>query len=860
MSTITNFFREGRHYRSIYREGRFFLATEAQELQLEALEAVRNEIRSVFGVNASVADAFKVEVDPSNSQAVIMRPGKAFIDGYPVALASGTDYLYNLGKSPANFDSSDFIKSPRTISDVGGITLNFGGATIVAGNTYAIVIEIKEELITPTQDPMLKSANLSEDTAEKHRIAYDVHIVLASALDNSPVPYTGSGVDNVVNSVDITKSGVLYSLVSSTVITGSEQIDGRNLECIFDNGNGSSTAAFPVSNDDLKEYIHGSLIDSNGIEFHITYIQVTPGNSNRITMTLDLAKTRPVAAGTFQANPVITDSLPYKIVKKDLMYTTTSNLPEGKRYFQVATVTWDGSSFVPANIIDNRPQVLAYDAVLALIQQNGMNLFSESIFTWDKDQNSGKLVWDNPIKIHSMLDLFEWTIPAGNTFSLFGSALANNEVLYVNLDDAPIGGSIVLKKGIRGTGELTAEFIRSYKIYWVCKRLSDNRLYFTNSRIYNDKQSKPFFDVPPERLLPQDILSLGYNAMFDDDLYDASAIDSATSTGLYFASSYIMEYSNRTIAVAGNIVTLDSNASYTLQIGDVVVQGLIVQPVTAVNAQNQVVVANGAVLSNGAATIAQKMTTKNLRTVDVALDDQIASYYSDSIGNVLITYDDGEVQSAGNLVRIGYTATADGSAYTAKEVRPEALSAFHNKVTVPTAGLDVRLKFFPVLTTGDGSVALDAFRAFMHDRLFVGTLIPASGGGGGGSGTSIDAPAVVNTSGSTLNQFRAVAITPSGLNYSDSSSPIIAQATLGVLRATVLNGAASDIAAFGLVSGALSAYAFTSGDEVYLDVNGQFATYAQAVLFPSGYAIKKVGFAINSADLWVAVEPGDIVP
>ena len=858
MSTITNFFRKGHHYRSIYREGRFFLASEAQELQLESLEAVRNQIRSLFGDNAVVGDAFKVEVDPSSSSRLIIRAGSAFIDGYPVKLATGVDHLYKLGKSPANFDSSDFIKNNKSISDDGGISLNFGGATVVAGGTYSIVIEITEELITPEQDPMLRSANLSEDTAEKHRVVYNVHIVSASSLDDSPIPYVGSANDNLVNQVSITKSGSAYSLVSSTVITGSEQIDGRNLECIFDNGNGSTTAAFPISNDDLKEYIHGTLVDSNGTEFHITYIQVTPGNSTRITMTLDLAKTRPVAAGTNQAGPVITDSIPYAIRKKDLMYTTSSNLPEGKRYFRLADVVWDGSSFSTADIEDKRPQVLGVDGVLALIQQQGLSLYSDAIFSWNETANGGTLTWDADIKIHSALDLFEWSIPADNTYNLFASAFAQNEVLYVNLEEAISGGSLTLAKEVRGTGDLTINNIRAYKLYWLAKRPSDDRIYFPNGMILNDLQSRPFYDVPPETLLPQDILSLGYNAMFAEDFFDGTIADTG-STGTVFANSYLLEYTNRNITVAGNTITLSSNPNYTIAVGDAVVQGTDYTLITALNSPTSYDVADGSVLANGPAVIGQVLKTPNLRNVGANAKERISSYYTDTVDNILVVYDDGVVQQAGTDVRIGFSATGDNTAFTGVNLRPEALSDFNNKVNLISAGVDVRLIFFPVFTTGDGTLTLESFRAFMHDRLFVGTLLSGGGGGGGSGGTALDAPALINGQAYPLTQYKAVSVTSSGIDFADASDPTNAKGTIAIMRTTAGSGDAIDACSQGLLQNAIFGLGFVAGDEIFLGVNGDLVDAATVAGFPLGYVQKQLGFAVNATDMWISIEPLEII-
>jgi len=369
MSTPVNFFRDQRHFRTIFREGRFLLNTEGMELQLEVLDQLRSQIKSAFGADSAFADALLVEVDPNDNSRLLIRAGEFFIDGYPVRIQSGTDHLVGLGVSPASIVSSDFVRVDNDGSDNGGIAINFGGATPTPSGTYSIVVSIEEELIIAANDPYLRSANLNEDTAEKHRIIVNINVVLSSVLNQSPIPYVGTSSSNLVNEVHIERNGSTYALISSTPIGGAETIDGRNLEVVFNNGNGGSTASFPISNTDLSEYIHGKLIDSNGVEYHITNMFVTPGNASTITMQLDLEKTRPVQPNTNQPEPVIADGIPYKLRKRDLYVTSAANLPVGKRFWKVAEVQWDGSSFI--DVDDLRKQVLAYDGVLNLIRNSG---------------------------------------------------------------------------------------------------------------------------------------------------------------------------------------------------------------------------------------------------------------------------------------------------------------------------------------------------------------------------------------------------------------------------------------------------------------------------------------------------------
>lgn len=742
MSTTNNFYRPQRHYRSVFREGKFLLNTEATEIQLEVLDRLREQVRQAYGHSFSIQDGMLVEADTVVGR-VIIRPGQSYVDGYPVSLNSAEDPQYSLGVSPSDLTAADFVKVAKSGSNAGGLAFNFGGGTPVAAGDYIVLLDLKEELITAAQDPYLRSANLSESTADRHRLVVDVNIVEkyiglnpinGNTLDSSPIPYRGSADNNFVDYVDITASGSNYALVSTLPLTGAEAIDGRNLEIVLNNGNGTTTAAFPTSNTDIREYIHGKLIDSNGTEFHISNMFVTPGNSTRITVQLDLEKTRPVTLTTFQSEPVITDSVPYKLVKRDLFVTSAGQLPEGRRFYPLAEVTWNGASFTSADITDLRPNLLAYDGVLDLIRNQGLNLASEGLFYWD--QAVDELTWSETILIHSAFEGFDWTIAASDTVSLFGG-LSVNEVLYVDLSEKPTGGSLTLKKGARGVGDLTQDALRASQRYWVAKRLSDNRIYFNGGLILNDKQSKAFYDIPDYELLPQDILTLGYSAMFDDRLEDSTAFDNGASSGEFFAASYMLEYSNRVITLAGaNIVTLASAPSFTMSVGDVIVQGAEMATIVAVNTTTEVEVDDDSVLTTATnAIISQAAQTLDLRTVDEGggAVEQIASYLNTPVDKVLVRYDDNIIQAIGNSPRIGYSVTSNGGTdWMGANYREDALSEVATEVTISPAGADVRLRFFSAVTSGDGTVVLETFRIFMHDRPFVGSII--SGGGGAVAG------------------------------------------------------------------------------------------------------------------------------
>lgn len=738
MSTTNNFFRPNRHYRSVFREGKFLLNTEATEIQLEVLDRLREQVKQAYGPSVSIQDGFLVEADSVVGR-VIIRPGYSYVDGYPVSLHSAEDPQFNLGLAPADFSSADYVKVSKTSSDVGGIALNLGGGTPIDMGDYLIIMEVKEELITAAQDPYLRSANLSESTADRHRIVVDVHLIPKYIdnvvlnglnLDNSPIPYRGSADLNLVDYIEVTRSGSNYALVSSLPLTGAEAIDGRNIEIQINNGNGTTTAAFPISNADLKEYIHGTLIDSNGTEFHISNMFVTPGNPTRVTLQIDLEKTRPVTLSTFQSEPEIIDSVSYRLVKRDLFVTSAGQLPEGKRFYPIAEVSWDGATVSDSDITDLRPKILARDGVLDLIRNGGLNLTSEGAVYWDLADEY--LAWAEDLYIHTAFEGFDWTVASDNSQDLFGG-FAVNEVLYVDLNEKPNGGVLTLKKGIRGQGDLTQDSIKATDIYWIAKRLSDNRIYFNGGLILNDKQSDFFYHVEDYELLPQDILSLGYSSMFDDRLENSTAFDSSASTGEFFANSYMLSYSNRVITKAGaNIIQLASAPSFTVSVGDVIIQDTNMATVVAVNTTTEVEVDDDTSLTDLTnATVSQVAQTLDLRTVDDGggAIEHINSYLNTPVDKTLVRYDDNVIQSLGNSPKAGFVVSSTGGGdWTNVNVRPDALSELVSEIDIAPSGADVRLRFFSVVSSGDGVSILESFRIFMHKRFFVGAILAGSAG------------------------------------------------------------------------------------------------------------------------------------
>jgi len=152
----------------------------------------------------------------------------------------------------------------------------------------------------------------------------------------------------------------------------------------------------------------------------------------------------------------------------------------------------------------------------------------------------------------------------------------------------------------------------------------------------------------------------------------------------------------------------------------------------------------------------------------------------------------------------------------------------------------------------------------MHKRTFVGTLLAAVAttvNVGGGSGETISPPSagLPNNTGGDLTSGRAVAVDPTGVIYADATTSS-AISLIGILTAPLLDGTdATDIVSGGYAPGVITGLGFTAGDEIYLGTSGQLIDKTAALALPPGAAIKEVGIAYNTTDLWVQIGNTEIV-
>ena len=325
-----NSFRSQRYLRSRFVEGTFLLASEASDIQLELIDLSRQIVKQQVG-DIALGTAWKVEkvVTACNNKLQI-RPGEAWFCGLPFNMRSTSDVLITLGCVPG----CTTIANDTT--DGGGKIITLPVAT-VGTNTYKVVIEAAEAVITNVEDKFIKNNNLSEATAQKMRLIYKINIVPAASVDNTLVPYKAECAtdQNLTNDlvVSITCATSEGSFVSLATTPGNEELDGGDIEITFKN---TTAGPLPRSVSDQAAFQNGKLVDNLSNEYTIVSLRQDAccACGNQTIIRID---TEPC-----QANPTVNTTCDtYTLIKKDVYATNaTSGLPNGQLFWPIADVSW----------------------------------------------------------------------------------------------------------------------------------------------------------------------------------------------------------------------------------------------------------------------------------------------------------------------------------------------------------------------------------------------------------------------------------------------------------------------------------------------------------------------------------------
>lgn len=379
MALPTNTFRPQRYFRSKFREGKYLLAAEATDVQLEMHDLIREFIKHSYG-DMAVQSSWKA--DQISGTLLRIRPGEAWHDGIPFVMDSAQDPKVYQGVLETGVS---FSETGATTSDVGGKDLDLSG---LADGDYSIVVEAMEELVRPVGtgavDPYLQGANVGEETANKLRMVYKIHVVPTADLVDTPT-YPLAITNHLVNEIVVTPSPTENFLVAAIDI--SQDPNGADRRITLDNS--ADNLPFSV---DAEPFINGRFIDSDGNEYHITSITTTDGGA-----TVQILLDREVAVGSSSPKaglPVITNGLPYKLVKRDFYVSASTGTPLGHHYYRTTDFSMLGGS------LDSLSDLRTVTGVNTFGVDHNVRLVGGGIISWNA--TLGELTYD---------DDFEVTIP-----------------------------------------------------------------------------------------------------------------------------------------------------------------------------------------------------------------------------------------------------------------------------------------------------------------------------------------------------------------------------------------------------------------------------------------------------------------
>ncbi len=447
-----NTFRATRYLRSKFVEGKYLLASEATDLELEVLDLLRTMTKNAIG-DVALEDAWKVQ--RLSTTTLLIKPGEAWFKGLPFINRFGKDELVSgatlsLGTVPVGVTATD------DSTGLGKI-ITFNNAASTPSNTYRLVVSAHEELITDVQDPFLKNVNITEDTAQKIRLNFQINIVPDSLQSTISVPYRdenstsasvtnfpatgGFAAPNYVNNVIVTPaSGQNGELLATNIISGSAGIDGRSVELTVRNDPGLG-GGNPLPNSSLAQqaFSNGFLIDSNGSVFYVNAIFNDTVNTQLIIR---------IDQEVGQGLPEIVNTKPYTLNKRDVFVTDDVNgTPQGRIHWPIATVLWDSSShFVHDSVVTDLRTSIEEEVFYQQLLNNRNTLNTIGGGTFSLAIDGATLSWDAAVNLIGPAFLSQ-SISAGSGYLVDGGFLVYKMHLATSGD---------LRKGTLGVTSTTS--------------------------------------------------------------------------------------------------------------------------------------------------------------------------------------------------------------------------------------------------------------------------------------------------------------------------------------------------------------------------------------------------------------------
>lgn len=322
---------------------------------------------------------------------------------------------------------------------------------------------------------------------------------------------------------------------------------------------------------------------------------------------------------------------------------------------------------------------------------------------------------------------------------------------------------------------LPAAVAANQEVFLIAKRVDatdgTQRLYFRTGAAFNAGQSARLGSAGSGSGgsgTGDDLNALTFKAsttdLFDDiPTSSNSAVDTGagkTDASLYSAVNALFQLSydaSKTATTTGTAATLSGTPSFTVKTGDMLISGQYARRIATVNSQTSYVLESAfpTDLAAAAACVSQAVHSKDLNNF---AGDGLApsSAFSTSISQLMAIYEDTSTQGdkifdINTAPVIGFTASADGTNFTAVQLRPTSVTSEVPVVNLPVAGTNLYLRFFANKTSGTGTVNILGYKAFYHRDVSYqdGSIFNQSSALTNGLGTQVNISSVSVVSGKT---------------------------------------------------------------------------------------------------------------
>ncbi len=401
---------------------------------------------NVGGGTITVTSAASINISDNieilTTTSLLLSPGEAWFDGLPFIMRDGQDQLVSgstlaagilsvPGGGPSSITMQDDPNGRGKI-----VTFSDGGITPTA--QYQVVISAREQVITNSDDPFIKNVNIPESTAQKLRLTYRINVVVTDDQTDKPIPYTDTTIDgNLTNFISvIPQTGGNGSEISRTVVSGSEAIDGRNLEITVRNNPTAPNPLYagspvgnpiPTGSSQQQEYSNGLFIDSLGQQYWLNAI-FNDVVANQVILRIDKEVT--------QTDPVIIIGQPYKLVKRDV-YVTDDNAgsPLGQLFWPIANVEWNSTDgFVhDSKVEDLRNEIES----IAEHEEKTTVKFNLRLL------GGGTVTAEPTVKATASVEVIDNTFAAGDAIIIRGVSFEYNVDWVAGVDVAATAANIV---------------------------------------------------------------------------------------------------------------------------------------------------------------------------------------------------------------------------------------------------------------------------------------------------------------------------------------------------------------------------------------------------------------------------------